>query len=177
MSILKQLLSVMMRRQVVHTIARKQDSNSFSIPFLLTVSLLNLENNLYGGVVDIKTIQHFLLSDGSICPGLLQEAIKPELQLGDLKTQGNQRSFFVWGLEFIFWEGGSCSLLPSFFHHFLAGRAVKAGQWLGWRPAVEPAVGVQDAGCEPWLCRQDNRGMILTARGGGKWMESLVVYQ
>lgn len=26
-------------------------------------------------------------------------------------------------------------------------------------------LGVQGAGCEPWLWRQENRGMILTARG------------
>lgn len=66
----------MIRRQVVHTIATKQDNNRFSILFFfLAVSLLNLENNLYDGVVDIKTIQCFLLSDESICSGLLQEAI------------------------------------------------------------------------------------------------------
>lgn len=69
------LLPVMMRRQVVHIIATKQDSNRFSIPFCLLFLCLNLENNLYGGVVDIKTIQCFLLSDESICSGLLQEVI------------------------------------------------------------------------------------------------------
>lgn len=81
----------MMRRQVVHTIATKQDSNRFSVLFLLAVSLLNLENILYGGVVHIKKTQCFLLSDGSICSG----GHTPEIQLGDLKIQIKQRSFFI----------------------------------------------------------------------------------
>lgn len=42
---------------------------------------------------------------------------------------------------------------------------------------MEPAVGAAGAGCQPRLWRQENRGTVLTARGAGKWLGSLVVLE
>lgn len=59
-------------------------------------------------------------------------------------------------------------LFPPSSPHFLAAMAVEAGQLLGWRAAVEPAVG--GAGC--WIramaVEAGEQGVILAARGAEK---------
>lgn len=118
-------------------------------------------------MVDIKTTQCFLLSDGSICSGLLQEAITQKFSLVTSKSRVIREV----------WRSVSGKIVPVPFFPPFSGQVGQGRQGSGWDgdQLWSQLLGVQDAGCEPWLWRQENRGMILTARGAGEWMESLVM--